>query len=148
MRTMDFDRIATAAPLDRQASVARDGSGDLWQAKVPEWHAHWNAPPLAERPMPPQTPDLSGRKFGRLTVIRYHRAHKHKGAQWLVRCTCGAYELRCTAVIKAEANPDHCCQACDWLKHINWRRNGSNTAETRKADEALLDSFAKTEVGQ
>jgi hypothetical protein len=143
MKTMDFDRIATSAPLDRQASVARDGSGDLWEAKIPDFHPHWDTPPLPEKPMPGGTPDLSGMKVGRMVVVRFHRTHHKRGAQWLVRCSCGAYELRQTSAVKKTDDPDHCCYACQRVNNLRKRAASPATMARRKADEALLDSFAK-----
>lgn len=142
MRTTNFDAIATAAPLDRQASVVRDASGDLFEGKVPIWHVHWTAPPLPEGSRPRFCPDMTGAKAGRLTVVRYHRSHPKKGAQWLVRCVCGDYELRCTAALKTP-HPDHKCEACAYFeKAKRWREEGRAGLTTAKADGQRLDDLA------
>jgi hypothetical protein len=151
MRTMNFDAIATAAPLNREASVVRDGSGEIWDGKVPSFHAHWDAPPLPEAPRPLQAPPLEGTSFGRMIVIRYHRAHKKNGAQWLCRCTCGAYELRNTPAVRRLAagnagnEEDHCCAKCDWLRHIKFKARSPQTAETRAAELAGFERLAGTD---
>lgn len=144
MRTMNFDAIATAAPLNREASVVRDGSGDLYDAPVPEFHAHWSDPPLPTRDRPPAAPPLEGTRFGRMTVVRYHCAHKNNGAQWLCRCACGDYELRQTPAIKRLAgghDPDHSCAKCRWLRVIQ-HRLANPTPQTRAAEMAGFERLA------
>jgi hypothetical protein len=147
MRTTDFDALAASAPLNREAATVRDGSGDRWDGKVPSFHAHWDAPPLPEHERPCDLPDMAGLRFGRMTVIRFHRRRKY-GAQWLVRCTCGGYELRKTSAIKAliagttGATEEHCCAKCDWLRHVQHRAARASTAENRAAELAGFDRLA------
>ncbi len=142
MRTTNFDAIATSAPLDRQASVVRDGSGDSFDGRVPDWHSHWKAPPLPEAIRPANCPDLSGTRAGRLTVIRYHGRNPKKGSKWLVRCTCGDYEIRYAPAIK-RASEDHKCQACDWFTHVQFvRQNERRGITSAGADAARLDDLA------
>lgn len=145
MRTTNFDAIAAASPLDRQASVVRDGSGDTFEGKVPEWHAHWKAPPLREGSFHPGAHgmDMTGVRFGRgMVVVRYHKSHNRGGAQWLVKCSCGDYELRRTSAIR-NSKPDHACQACDWFGHVLIQRERERKGLiTAKADGARLDDLA------
>ncbi len=96
MRTTNFDVIAASAPLNREASVARDGSGETWGFEVHEQISHWKAPPLPTHRRPHGMSDLSGRSFGLLKVLRFHgyREGKNAPALWLVRCSCGDYETR------------------------------------------------------
>lgn len=136
MRTTNFDAIATSAPLDRQASVVRDGSGDLYEFKVPDHQAHWDAPPVPIKPRPAGVEDLTGRKFGQLTAVRYHTNKKNSGSMWLVRCSCGDYELRRAAVIKAGNVHGSAgrCRACDRVAQM---REGVDFAPK----DASLDAF-------
>lgn len=146
IRTTNFDAVAAAAPLNREASTVRDGSGDLWEPKIKATTKHWNAPPPPEAERPEDRPDLSGRVIDRLTVIRYHGPRK--GGFWLVRCACGDYELRRSKFIE---NPPprsgeqvHACAACDYLHHIRWKAKNHAVAgrQRMRADEALLDRLA------
>lgn len=52
--------------------------------------------------------DLTGVKFGRLTVLGISAEVL---ARWVVRCVCGTYGLRTAKAIK-NAAPDACCHQC------------------------------------
>ena len=43
-----------------------------------------------ERALEANSPDLTGRQFGELTVIRKVENTKHNSTQWLCKCSCGA----------------------------------------------------------
>ena len=146
MKTTNWDAVAASAPQDRQASVIRDGSGDLWAPKVSETSHHWDAPPppLAERPE--WVVDRTGEVIDRLKVVRYHGKRKSGGHWFLVRCTCGAYELRrdkffATRPQRTEGQ-EHACEACDYLHTIKFHASNRNTGASRKAEESRLDELA------
>ena len=143
IKTTNFDALAVATPLNREASKVRDGSGDLWEVTIQRPDEHWTAPPLALSPKPSDMEDLSGRVFGRMTVVRYHGViGKHP--RWLVRCACGDYELRRANPINSQKTPsDHCCQVCDRLKVILWK--AKNRKRSRVGEVALLDRIASGE---
>lgn len=119
-RTTDYAALAAAAPVNRQAALARDGHGVRYEAKIEPWQERWDAPPPQERRPAPDLPRLEGRTFGDgMRVLRYHGTRSN-GARWLVRCRCGWFELRSTkAILTAQA--DHCCAACQYDK--TQRRN-------------------------
>lgn len=142
MRTTDFDAIAASAPLDRQASVVRDGSGDQFVGRIPRDVEHWTAPPLPEAARPAQVKDLSGLAVGRMTVVRYHRSHPKRGARWLVRCRCGDYEVRSTPALTGACAPERlmCC-LCEQVELMR-RAPARDRVEDRAADEALFERLA------
>lgn len=149
MRTTNFDAIAAAAPLDRQASAVRDGSGDQWTPKISDHQQHWKAPPLPastfqERIGGRKQIDFTGKVFGRLTVVRFHGVSggSKQLAVWLVRCACGDYEIRRAKSLayKSEINPCcHECKALDRLRHI---ASATNTRAVREEQAAALDRLA------
>lgn len=143
MRTMNFDAIAAAAPLDRQASTVRDGSGDLWAPPEEEGRLHWKAPPVPTAERPENAEDLTGLPFGRgMKVIAYFGSIKGN-ARWIVRCACGDYELRRAKAIK-NATPDHCCHDCNYLQHmLVIARSRPNTKAARADDSTRLDQLAE-----
>lgn len=144
MRTTNFDAIAAAAPLDRQASVVRDGSGDLYEAPKSATQAFWTAPPEPEGPLPPGVEDLSGRAFGQMRVIRYHKRNPKTGSLWLCRCVCGGYELRRGKIVResgGKGDGGGCCHQCDRVRRMREGRFKS----TRSDQVALLDRLAAGE---
>lgn len=129
-RTVDYDRLVSSAPVNRQAALTRDGRGfDLGYAE-PELENHWTAPPPPERMPSRDLPRLEGRTFGAgMRVVRYH-SKRSNGARWLVRCACGDYELRATQAIQT-AQADHACQRCNLTRHMRWAANPKRAADAR-----------------
>lgn len=120
MRTTNFDSIAASVPVDGTA-VNVVSRGEHYEGRVPAWHLHWKAPPLAIDEKPHNAENLEGVRFGLMQVVRfYSRSYGHpKGCRWVVRCNCGDYEVRRTAAIK-KADTEHRCQACDWVRHVQY----------------------------
>jgi hypothetical protein len=90
---------------------------------------HWDAAPTLP-PCPVGCPDLTGTRFGRLTVVGYYgpKRGSDKGTRWLVRCACGAHEVRRAKVIKSPGTGFHACRKCGFQKHVKrlafFDRNG------------------------
>jgi hypothetical protein len=148
MRTTDFDAIATAAPLNREASTVRDGSGDQWTPTIPATVLHWRDLPALR---PPQSLSLQGRqaladmqgtRFGRLTVIGLlDKEHSSAPATWVCRCVCGAYEgRRMKALQSGKAVMCHECRAVEEI-----RATKTNTPAYRRQSEQLLSRLARRE---
>ena len=144
MKVTNWDAVAAAAPLNAQASIIRDGSGDLWEAKTPQHYQRWAAPPAPEAVFPFSNGiDLTGYPMGRMRVVRYHGAGK-EGGRWLVRCPCGYYELRRAKAIKANLDPDHACFECARIVVLRKRASGKfNTTKSRARSAEALDRLAK-----
>lgn len=147
---MDFDRIASSAPLNRDASVVRDGSGDLWEAKIPETVNRWIAPPpiksLASLGEIGQAMarELIGRRCGRLTVLGiWAETNPKKNSVWVVRCDCGYYEGRKAKALRGAFAHQLACTACDALESLRKRAAQPNTAANRAASAKMLDKLAK-----
>jgi hypothetical protein len=61
--------------------------------------------------------DLTGRKFGRFTVVGYSA---EKSGRWVVKCQCGNYEFRRSRSVTNPANDLDMCQDCratHFIKH-------------------------------
>lgn len=150
IRTTNFDALATSAPLDRQASAMRDGSGDQWEAKIPDYHLRWIAPP-ALRPVASLEPNaqvlaasLIGQRIGRVVVlgILLEETRKKK-ARWVVRCDCGYYEARIAKVLGSGDPARMMCAACDKVDQLRQFSTRPNTKRSRKASAAMLDRLAE-----
>lgn len=45
MRATDFSKIAASAPLDKTASIVRDGHGEHYDPSVTDGRLHWDVQP-------------------------------------------------------------------------------------------------------
>ena len=117
MKTIDYDALAASAPLNADAAQAygMTGEHDLGYT-IPDHVRHWDAPPRI-LPVPSDTTDRTGRKFGRFTVIGYLGHHKKKGSRWLVKCLCGLYEMRGRKAVDNPENEGDGCLRCRRIDH-------------------------------
>ena len=93
-------------------------------------------PAIGERPR--NCPDLTGMRFGTLSVVGYHvggSAHSRKGQSgrgnplWVVMCDCGLFELRPARSIRVRVADDHgtsCCREC----HAKRKTRSANPEKT------------------
>ncbi len=145
MRTTNFLTIASATPVNRDASRARDMRGVHYTTPIPKGLAHFKSPPPAQMPFRPMhmlTRDMAGDQIGRLKVIRFHGITKAKRATWLVRCSCGDYELRRHESLAKCTDPDECCYVCKHTRRLANLASRPNTPEAREAAACRLDSLA------
>lgn len=101
-----FDRILSSVPLNSTAGRVMS-RGEHWEpeGKIPPGLKHWKSPP----PMKPfdgsiahtAAIDLTGKKFGRFTVLGLCCEGAKDGARWVLRCVCGDFEARSAKTIKA-----------------------------------------------
>jgi len=124
-----FDAVLASAPVD-MAAVRVTSRGEHYDPKVHvDVHKHagflmHSDVPLRCIPIPeaarcnPTFVDLTGRTFGRMTVIGYLgrlRPDGKKKSFWLLRCACGNYEPRRQEKVKIGA-ADAACKKC-----LAWR---------------------------
>lgn len=134
-----FDAVLASVPLNGTAgAVTSRGTHYDPKIKVPvrrhsDVPVHSDAPARCI-PVPVQCADLTGRKFGRFTVIGYlgrlNPTNEKKGL-WLVRCICGNYEQRKAAGIKNPANDKDACMKCRHWRGVKrqYERLGSRPIE-------------------
>ena len=130
MARIDFDSVAPLRPADQTAGRVTSG-GESWEpkAQMPVGLEHWDSPP----PMRPWhsnlgVPDLTGLKFGKLTVkglwVETHARSGDSGeaTRWVVRCACGSYEVRKPSAIFSglERCQGHCWN-CEQLRTIKYK---------------------------
>ncbi len=154
MRTTNFDRLATSAPLNADAAIARDGvSSDHWEAKIGPTVNRWIAPPSMKAvgdlcPAGQQVAaELIGARFGRLRVLGiWDGGSAKQNASWVVRCDCGYYESRKAKSLKTGVAT--CCSACRALDNLRALGSSKNTAASREASASHLDQIAATSRGR
>lgn len=136
MKTVDFDRLASSAPLNADAAkaVSMRGEADL-SLRLEDQFQHWECPQKTW-PVPLGQQDYTGLKMGRLTVIGYYGAHWKKGySLWLVRCVCGRYELRKGRNIRQpKPSTVHECRRCNKMAQL--RRQTKRDAIERFSEVA------------
>lgn len=128
-----FDKILSSTPLNSTAGrVTSKGTHYTPEIEFGT-HKHFDAPPPMKR-VPSDAEDLTGRKFGRLTVVGLgdtKRGNGSVGGSWVVRCACGDYEhRRRKAILNPENTGDKCRVCYDFeVKRKRYDREGSRPIE-------------------
>ncbi len=131
----DWDKLATSVPLNKLAAQVTSGSAETYEPKG-IWskgavRSEDGPPPFEAKPgdgpLPPGW--LTGRRFGRLLVLGRYTGGGGRNfkASWVVRCSCGIYELRKAKTLKEGKN--HECNACRRVDELR-------TGEYQRAMEA------------
>jgi hypothetical protein len=124
------------APVDRTAALVtskRRGKYDD-TAHIPQTRWHSEVPPPMRHPDPGMRPgtNLTGRRFGWLTVVgqldykaadRDSGKRRRHGAHWVVRCDCGKYETRFRKGLTNPKNKEDRCAACWKLARMKRHRD-------------------------
>lgn len=113
-------------------------------------HNHWETqPPL--KPVPAGTFDLTGAKYGQFSVVGMCAEGHGKWGLWVVRCSCGDYEVRSTKAIRRADNDSECCAKCrasySSEKKIV-RRHWGDTKPPLRTVPRDKDDFTGTSFGQ
>lgn len=138
-----FDKIITGAPINSQAAKTM-GRGIQYEHKfkdgAPE---HWKAPPKIRKAGPTTHEDLTGTEFGWFKVIGLHAERR---GRWIVRCSCGDYEVRTPKAIKNPMNSNDKCRECrniEFLKDLDYSlRHGVKKANEQR-DRRLAEGRPK-----
>jgi len=76
--------------------------------------------------------DLTGTKFGQFTVIGLFKESTRK---WVVKCSCGNYEVRLAKSVKNQENFGDRCAVCRHtsylIRHDEFRAKGFNNKDSR-----------------
>jgi hypothetical protein len=140
----NFDAILASTPLNTTAAKVT-ARGNHYDPEIPQQVRKYSDAPVHSDapyrcvPIPRGATtftDLTGRKFGRFTVVGYLgklNPKNQKKSSWLVRCLCGNYETRHAPAIKI-ANPDACC-----LKCMAWQ--AAKKAYAKKGGRPIHDFF-------
>lgn len=125
-----FDGIQRK-PVDK-TSAMMFAKGVQYTNSVKVTCAHWESPPPL-RAIPPDAPKLVGEKIGRFTVIGLHRDYN---GSWVVRCSCGDYELR---KAKSILNPNNFGDRCTKCRNVAFERRDYEFHKTgREIDQRTL----------
>jgi hypothetical protein len=78
---------------------------------IGQWEQHWKTCPEIRNQINNQN-DLTGSTFGRLVVVGSWADNHSSRKSWVVRCSCGCFELRRAKVIKDPSNYEDSCLLC------------------------------------
>lgn len=136
IRTVDFDRLASSTPLNKQAAVDYNATGEQPSCKASGGHVLLAPPRMRPVPTVSTFVDLTGRRFGSLAVIGLKAIEPEDGkwaeTRWVCRCTCGNYTLRrADKLSKKPADADERCPECDQKRRV------LESAGSKKADRRL-----------
>jgi len=96
-------------PVDKTAAMTM-ARGVRFENNVNfDCHNHWEACPPTRNPDKTCHVDLTGETCGRLKVIGLHATIKKR---WVVRCSCGDYEIRTTRALRNPNNFGDRCLLC------------------------------------
>lgn len=131
MRTMDWDAVAPLNPFDKTAAMVA-GKGEHYEPEILPTKVH-SSTPLPLKPITAHAlaqrdfVDLRNKVIGRLTVMGPWEHENSKVRPWVVRCVCGAYEVRSAKYVKkclAGNNPGDDEPMCDWCSATRRLRMG------------------------
>jgi len=118
---MKYDFIAKNAPINKTAKVVMQEG---------EHYIKDNLPQVLTSDEPIQTiqykgslkSNFTGKRFGKFVVVGFYgdrvRANgERRYGRWVVRCSCGRYEVRSSKTIRI-GNEHGCCQYCFELESI------------------------------
>lgn len=126
-----WDKLAVSTPLNATAGRVTSTSRGLQPAgpRAAETYLVWKTAPQTTA-VPRLTEDLTGRQIGRLTVAGYLGNMGTDKGKWLVRCSCGDFEVRNSKAVKNPANSADACKQC---RHVEFLKR-SNTSNTHRSD--------------
>lgn len=149
---IDVDAVAPLLPGDRVAGrVASRGEHFEWQCKDRKVHSPEPIPyrrPNRIESITPSFTDLTGLKFGRLTVlgIAADIPSNGTGQRWVVRCVCGAHETRKARSIKAATSGERqedSAFMCAWCDNNQRLQKGFGNRKKAEAAAQAIKEAAK-----
>ena len=125
--------ILHTAPINRLAkSVVRDGIAPVRrQIRVHNNPLYEICPPV-DKFTGPAIYDLTGKKFGRLTVIGFKLGPtpNQKGG-WVVRCDCGLFQIRRSKCLRTPSGDGSwMCDQCDYVHELGRGRKPPSSRRT------------------
>lgn len=145
-KTIDFDVLAASFPVDENARRITEAPGMHFSAgrkslpKIQRRDYRACVYPIAtwKHPKPWTLAQLvkqqTGKKYGLWTVIGYAEWQGNEGssAKWVVRCSCGRYEIRRMRSLRRAADTQDCCWECKTLRSLRKSYDNLKLANSRE----------------
>lgn len=119
----DFDRILASSPVNVQAAKQM-GKGISFTPGVNIQNSYREMPetkPILNKHLAnPSFIDLTGKVFGRLTVMGLAVSNSKKTASWVCRCTCGMYaKAKKKSLLNSRPSGGaHMCGSCSYTQSL------------------------------
>lgn len=126
-----WEKLPATTPLNKTAAKVVSQRGDHYNPDV-NYSGHWHADaPPRMRKIPARSKaaaKMIGHRTGRLKVVGLYAG---KTSKWVVRCSCGDYELRTARALRNPHNKNDKCQNCHHLGRVKHRyfKQGSRPLE-------------------
>jgi hypothetical protein len=126
-------RLVALAPVNALAARVVSSGTHFDPIIKPHTIAHFDVMPAVKKweGLGITDTDLTGRTFGRFKVMGYSATHK---ARWVVRCSCGAFELRTSKGIRNPNNNRDMCIVCRSTFYIT---HGHSADDTRTKEQRI-----------
>lgn len=122
----NWDALLASTPISSQAAKDASARGTSFKPAKDlygDHHQHSHAP-FKTKPIKTGI-DLTGHVWGRLTVIGLadlpdrKKSDKSRKAAWVVRCTCGTYEMRTARALRDPKYLSRAmCSECDYVSEM------------------------------
>lgn len=115
MKTTNWDAVITSAPLDKQASIVRDGRSAGEPVTINNSYAE--QPPT--RPyMDVPANNLTGQRFGKVVALGLGESARKGTTPWVVKCDCGRFARMKAKVLRTSDPARLACGECDYLYQV------------------------------
>lgn len=114
----DYSFTLTNKPVNSTAArVMSKGEHCPIEEKISKkpWHVYQDTCPPLEKYIGPKEHDLTGKEFGKLTVVGYG-GKGAQGARWRCLCSCGKYVSYTAKTLKRGVNTK--CDRCHTLDEM------------------------------
>uniref|UniRef100_A0AAU8B5K3 Post-SET domain-containing protein n=1 Tax=Dulem virus 33 TaxID=3145751 RepID=A0AAU8B5K3_9CAUD len=86
--------------------------------------------------------DLTGAKFGALTVVRRAPGHENENTLWLCRCDCGMENCKGTVIVRR----GNLTRKADWVITCGAQGNNADQTAKTKFERGVVQKNSKTGI--
>lgn len=115
LRTTNWDAVIAAAPLDKQASIIRDGRSAAEPVTISNSYADQ---PLTRPYMDVPENNLTGQRFGKVVALGLGESARKGTTPWVVKCDCGRFARMKAKVLRTSDPARLACGECDYLQQV------------------------------
>lgn len=141
LKQTDWGAVTTAAPMNKDAALARDGRGVSFDMPPKAKQNAFDAPFPTTEFTGHSYHNLTGQRFQKVVVlgVRAKRRHGDEHITWVCRCDCGRYcNYKASKLRERQAAGLCMCSECEYLESVK-----AGTHPTKEQQEARVVSAAE-----